>query len=531
MRTDTRRAEARRRAWGRGPMILRFEPLEGRELLTAAATAVAAALPDLVGSSFATAGTLEWGDAFQAKGAVLNQGTAATTGPFHVDIYASPTSDIGAASVLLGEVTVPGTLAPGQSATFDQELSLPSTPISGVDSAGTVYVGLVVNPDGLVKESSTANNYGRGQGLDTSVLTATTHMPAVLLGAALGVTPDRTAWGQTVRVTQQINNTGTGDAPATRARVVLTPAGSTPGGPADVTVGSLAIPAIPAGRAINVAGNVALPAVPPAALAGRTGFTLSVVQDVDFQTDRLSPHAATQGIGADQTPLVIALPAGSAQLTGPKPDLAPTSVVAPTLPIQWGQNFQVTAAVQNQGNLDSGPFKVRFLLVGQDGSLNATLFLADATLPGLKAGYSQNVVQTLSLPARLPDGEALNAGAVAKVAVVVDPENTLNESNRANNSAVSNAVTLVLPATTAATTAAIASAKTTAAATAKAAAREARVAALVARQEAVVGAAAHGSAAARRRLIVHPAHHSLEHNFKVFPSKVTHYFRNVFKTH
>src|SRR5215213_8403423 len=34
MSNDDRRARARRRAWGRGPTILRFEPLEGRQLLS-----------------------------------------------------------------------------------------------------------------------------------------------------------------------------------------------------------------------------------------------------------------------------------------------------------------------------------------------------------------------------------------------------------------------------------------------------------------------------------------------------------------
>ena len=35
MSSYDRRAAARRRAWGRGPIILRFEPLEGRQLLSA----------------------------------------------------------------------------------------------------------------------------------------------------------------------------------------------------------------------------------------------------------------------------------------------------------------------------------------------------------------------------------------------------------------------------------------------------------------------------------------------------------------
>src|SRR3954471_9376232 len=60
MTSQKRRAAGRRRAWGRGPIILRFESLEGRQLLSASSSAKAL-LPDLVGSSFATAHGLDWG--------------------------------------------------------------------------------------------------------------------------------------------------------------------------------------------------------------------------------------------------------------------------------------------------------------------------------------------------------------------------------------------------------------------------------------------------------------------------------------
>src|SRR3954465_1712995 len=92
MSSHDRRAAGRRRAWGRGPIILRFEPLEGRQLLAAtpAAATPPAPLPDLVGQSFQTPLTLEWGGTFHAQGVVVNHGTAAVSTPFKVDIYASP---------------------------------------------------------------------------------------------------------------------------------------------------------------------------------------------------------------------------------------------------------------------------------------------------------------------------------------------------------------------------------------------------------------------------------------------------------
>src|SRR4051812_14450073 len=62
MPSQKRRAAGRRRAWGRGPIILRFESLEGRQLLTAPPKP----LPDLVGAVFATTHNLDWGSSFHA---------------------------------------------------------------------------------------------------------------------------------------------------------------------------------------------------------------------------------------------------------------------------------------------------------------------------------------------------------------------------------------------------------------------------------------------------------------------------------
>ena len=75
MTPQQRRAAGRRRAWGRGPIILRFERLESRQLLTTPPQP----LPDLVGADFATSHSLNWGDSFEAIGTILNQGGATTT--------------------------------------------------------------------------------------------------------------------------------------------------------------------------------------------------------------------------------------------------------------------------------------------------------------------------------------------------------------------------------------------------------------------------------------------------------------------
>ena len=579
MPTDRRRSDARRRAWGRGPMILRFEPLEGRELLsttvvstssgttTAAATSTTSAAPDLVGGSFDTLHNLDWGDAFHAKGAILNQGNVAVASAFKVDFYASPTSGLNTSTaVLLGEATVPAGLQPGQSAPIDQTLLLPTTPLSGVGSDQKIYIEMVIDPKGAVPESNTQNNSGLGQGYDLSTVTITPHQPANLIGTSIGVYPGTAQWGSTVGITSQLQNNGAGAAPSTRARFVITPKGYAPGGSADYTVGNMQVPAIAAGQSTVVTQNITFPSMPPAYLAGATQYILSVVPDADYAISPVYPHIATQGIGFDMADLTIALPT-TTTTQGPKPDLAPVSVLAPTQPIAFGQTFQVTTTIQNSGNLDAPAYRVRFLLVGTNGDLTQGLFLGDTVLSdGLKAGYTQNVIQTLKFPSRLP----LGVGALsnqARIAVEVDPENNLGEPNRANNAAVSGLVTLqlvradgtIVPITStsapttvttpAAVTATATTTTTTATPTAKAAttpvpaattpaqkiaAKAAALAAAKAKRAAMATTSAQKIAAAKAKRAAlatrqHATTHTFKHNLQVFPKNVERFFKKLVK--
>ena len=67
MSSQDRRSAGRRRAWGRGPIILKFESLEGRELLSR----VGPALPNLVGSSFVTTPNADWNQSITVSGTGL----------------------------------------------------------------------------------------------------------------------------------------------------------------------------------------------------------------------------------------------------------------------------------------------------------------------------------------------------------------------------------------------------------------------------------------------------------------------------
>ncbi len=548
MTPQQRRAAGRRRAWGRGPIILRFERLEGRQLLTTAPQP----LPDLVGADFATAHSLNWGDTFQAVGTIINQGNAATTTAFNVKVYAAVSTTIDADSVPLGVVTIPAGLGPQQSSNFTQTFSLPATAIPNYSAGNPIYIDLFVNPNKAVTESNYKNNEGVGQGFDSSPVAIVPEEPSLLIGSSFAVTPTPTTWGQTVTVTAQIRNNAQGDAPASRAKIVLTPAGLSPGSPYDFTVGYLTVPAIPAWQTVNIQQQITLPATAPSSLSSDTQFTLSMAQDADYVTDPIYPHVADQGQGLDQTPITItANPAVSSSTSSTStttttsgtpalPDVAPSNVVITSPSVFWGYNFQVSANFQNLGQADAGPMEVMYVLTGSGGSLANGVFLGEATLPALAQGATQVINQTVHLPSQLPSGVTIPSTSTGRIAVLVDPDHTIDQSLRSNSLAESAPVTLRVLGTDGTSTVptsppigttlgqpqpagAIQSTTTTTSTTTAqvAAAVAASAKAKAARQGHTTKL--HRQAAPKKQSITS----RIEHQLKVFPSNVQNFLNNV----
>jgi hypothetical protein len=440
MSSNDRRAAGRRRAWGRGPVILKFEPLERRELLSTAANM---ALPDLVTSSFVTSHNADWNEDITASGTITNKGRGAVTTSFNVGIYASHNGTVGPYSVLLGEVNIPAGLAPGQSVPFTTTVKLPTAPPPGVKTNGTVYIDAKVDPEKLVPESNRRNNAPHGRGPGSSIVQIAPAQPSQLVATAVGIYPASPEWGGTLSVTTQISNKSYGDAPATLAQVVLTPAGVVPGGVNDVTIGTISIPPIAAWSKVNVEGNIQLPAVVPTLLTGTTQYVLSVLPDASYATNPVYPHVPVGGIGVDQASVSITQPAGvTPPAMGPVSDLAAGTVKIAGSSLNWGQSFQAEATIQNLGQIDPGPFLVRFLLVGGNGDATHGLYLGDAVVKSLTPGNATVITQNLSLPSRLPAGVTLGSITVGRIAAVVDPQNLLNETFKNNNSTVSAPISL-----------------------------------------------------------------------------------------
>ena len=77
-----RRAAGRRRAWGRGPIILKLESLERRALMAANSNS---SLPDLANAALTVSSNVaDWNSTIEVEGRVTNQGGATATAPFQV---------------------------------------------------------------------------------------------------------------------------------------------------------------------------------------------------------------------------------------------------------------------------------------------------------------------------------------------------------------------------------------------------------------------------------------------------------------
>ncbi len=479
MSSHDRRVNARRRAWGRGPSILQFEPLEGRQLLsgnnplaalastvatasastttsgsttpidssaavtpvTATVTPITSTSPTmtkpiiaaavdhsiLIATQFNTAHNLDWGDTFHAIGRVQNQGTGPNLSSSHIDVYASAKPTLDTNAVLLGSVPIPSGIAAGTSSDFDEVLTAPRAPFSNLGSAPSYYI----IPKLVIEGSPKASSPSLVTPILNSVVTISPKVPPKLVAAGISVSPGKVSWGDTISVTASVSNQSQGIAPPTNARIVLTPVGKTPGGSADYQIGQVPIPPVGGYQSAKATQTIVLPKYVPTSLVGVSQFTVTLIPDADAAANTLiSTSVGTSS--ANTTTLVIGTPAATIVVaTPPAADLTVTKVSEPSPTMFRGATFAVGATIQNNGPGDAGAFKVRFLLV-TDSSAPA-LVLGDSSLSGLAAGTEQDVYQTVTLPYRTPDGFSADS-PTAHILVQVDPDRSIDQSNTTNDS-------------------------------------------------------------------------------------------------
>lgn len=449
MATHDRRDSAGRRSGSRGPAILRFEPLESRQLLSAntGAAVAGAKAPDLVAVSFRSDPYGDWGHAIKVGGALRNDGNADAKAPFKVDVYVSTAADRSTGAVRIGSIELDG-LEAGEEVSFDRTFDLPPSPVPRVGEDGAVHIGLVVDAGNAVAESNVANNVDRGVGIDSSIVLIVPHQPANLAVRSVAFENPSLTWGETVKVTARIENALGGHAAASTARVVFTPPGVPVGAGKDVTlIGDLEVPELLPYQSVDVTGYVMLPKGPPRDFPSAGGVIARVIPDASHDVNPIYAPQPPQGRGIDWEVIAVSPDpeATPVPTDSPRPDLTASEVLTPGATLHWGNSFQVAATVTNQGKTSAGPMQVRFFLAGPNGEMTNALVLGDTILEdGLAAGASETITHTLKLPGKLPFNIPLGDG-VGRIVVHVDPENVIDEADSGNNLAFSMPMTLSLP--------------------------------------------------------------------------------------
>ncbi len=399
-----------------------------------------APLPDLVAARIAGPSSLDWDQDFRLEGSILNQGGSATDAAFRVDVFASPTTKATSDSVPIGSFLVPEGVAAGSRYDFDVPLRTPGLPSAALTANPSYYVTLKVDTANAVAESNETNNAGRGlQGVDATMVTFAPRLPAKLVPAGIQVLPGQADWGGTIQVATTVRNEGPGRALPTNARIVLAPFGEDPFGPRSYTIGFVPLPEVLPHQTVSSTQSIELPITPPTALANVGKFTVMMISDADALNDPVFRAPSYQGIGLDRTTVNLT-PRPSSTSPDQLPDLALTALSTPAA-VAWSQTIEMKATLANVGRTDAGPFKVRFGLVQSDDPNAPMLTLADAFIGGLGTGRSQELVQSIRLPAQPPSGMIANS-TTSRLVVRIDPDRSLDEARVDNNRLASPPVTL-----------------------------------------------------------------------------------------
>ena len=252
----------------------------------------------------------------------------ANAGPFKVGLYLSPTPNttLPVTGTLIGSLNVSGAVASALPLTVSGTVSVPAS-----IGEGTYYLSAVADVDGVIPESTTANN----------VLTADGQIvigrPDLSVTRVAGPVSGVGATGQPLTVSADIKNEGPALANAGPFRVAffLSATDAAPG--AGTLLGSVNVPALAAGARITLSPKFTV----PASLAADDYF-LSVIADADQVI--VESDEANNGLAvAPDAKITIRRPnlaVLSAALTQAPAGGGPTSLVP-------GQAFVVTVRVQN----------------------------------------------------------------------------------------------------------------------------------------------------------------------------------------
>lgn len=345
---------------------------------TATATQASSIQPDLTlrpGSLAFVPGNPQVGQQVNAQVAVANAG-ASLSPPSQVGVFLN--------GQLAAQAVVP-ILSPGQ----EVPVMLNLNPAQ----AGNFATQARVDFNNQVSESNEANNAIAGAPL---VVSAPAAIDLVVVPGTIQFAPVSPQVNTPMQVTAMVRNAGNTPAPASQAQVAFN------GAP----VGAQAVPPLAAGQTVAVVFNVQAPPAPG---------SVPVQVAVDPTNQVMEANEANNLL---QGPNLVVQPGGA-------PDLVLTGVTVngqafpAIVNVQANVPFNVQLQVQNVGTAPSGPSDAVVILVR-----GAGIPLGPVAVPALAQGQTTTVTFQAIVP---------TAGPPSPTDAMVDPNNTVAESNEGNN--------------------------------------------------------------------------------------------------
>lgn len=351
-----------------------------------------------------TALTTAPGGSFLVSSTVSNQG-AVSTETWRNGVYRSSNTIFGDADdVLIGQSIVPA-LAAGASTTGNIPATMPSS-----TTLGSYYLFCKADPLSALLETEEGNN-NSSTGIAISVGAASVDLTLPVL------TPSKTllSIGDSFTISDTVQNVGTLSTTTASSRSSFTiryylSSDSTISA-ADRLLGSRSVLPLLAGASSAANTTVKIPLTTPPGSTYYLGALVDANKDVAESNElNNAPYFSTQiTVNRNIELHFVTDPSG-----------APAS-------IGNGLNFNLSNNVINSGStVTSGPVTVRFYLSKDSIISTADTLIGSRSISSLAAGASSSVSTKLTIPVGLAPGDY-------KLGAIIDPTNTLTETNEGNN--------------------------------------------------------------------------------------------------
>jgi hypothetical protein len=350
---------------------------------------------DLVVSALAiTPTTVNSGDTVRATFTIRNQGNSSASAN-RQDIVISNDADITAQDTVLASVST-ATLAPQATMSFTQNLTVPLN-----TSSGQFFIGVIADAGASVTESNENNNTANATLMVNS-------MPDLRL-TGFRASPTNTSPGDTVRVEFTVSNQGSADAAAHVEEIRLS-RDTILGNNDDVLLrteqSALLRPTANSRLSIDI--RIPTNTIPGTYMLGAIVDARNTVMESDETNNMASMTVNVSGsLDLDLINLVSNPNSGGA-----------------------GTQVAVSFQVVNRGTLNSPATQVEVRFSNDQTITNTDPLLATLNANPINAGDTVTLNATVTIPTGVIPGRSF-------IGIVVDPRDTITESNENNNTITS----------------------------------------------------------------------------------------------